>query len=119
MQGSRVPFADAGKSMPHVVIVGGGLSGLATAYRLRQAAANISVTVFESNFRPGGNIGTENHKGFVVEAGPNGFLDRTPAVPQLCNDLGLGQRLIAGTEAARKNRYLFLDGQLRKLPRGP
>jgi len=92
---------------------------MATAYRLRQAAANISVSVFESNVRPGGNIGTENHKGFVVESGPNGFLDRTPAVPQLCADLGLGERLIAGSEPARKNRYLFLDGQLRALPRGP
>lgn len=105
--------------MPHVVIVGGGISGLATAFRLRQAAAAISVTVLENNDRPGGNIGTENHNGFVVEIGPNGFLDRTSALPRLCSDLGLDGELVVGSEAARKNRYLFLKDKLCPLPRGP
>ncbi|HEY3789231.1 MAG TPA: protoporphyrinogen oxidase, partial [Urbifossiella sp.] len=105
--------------MPHVVIVGGGLSGLSTALRLKQLAPNSSITLLESRDRAGGNIITEDHKGFRVEAGPNGFLDRTPAVPQMCRDLGLGDRLIAASEAARKNRYLFLDGKLQRLPRGP
>ena len=104
--------------MPHVVIVGGGLSGLTTAFRLKQLAPDVSVTVLEDRARAGGNIGTEDHNGFRVEIGPNGFLDRTPAVPQLCTDLGLADRLVAGSEIARKNRYLFLDGQLRKLPGG-
>ena len=102
--------------MPHVVIIGGGLSGLAVAYRLQQAIPGVSVRILESRHRPGGNIGTELHNGFRVETGPNGFLDRTPFIPKLCQDLGLGDRLIAGSEAARKNRYLFLDGRLRKLP---
>ena len=105
--------------MPHVVIVGGGLSGLTAAYRLTQAAPDISVTLLESHTRTGGNIGTEDHNGFVVETGPNGFLDRTPAVLHLCRDLGLSDRLVAGSEAARKNRFLFLDGRLRKLPGSP
>lgn len=105
--------------MPHVVIVGGGLSGLAVAFRLKQTVPGVSVTVLERHDRPGGNIGTEEHDGFRVETGPNGFLDRTPFVPRLCRDLGLADRLIAATEAARKNRYLFLGGRLRKLPGGP
>ena len=69
--------------MPHVVIVGGGLTGLAVAYRLKQASPGTSVTVLESRDRPGGNVGTEDHNGFRVETGPNGFLDRTPSVPRL------------------------------------
>src|SRR5262245_57161441 len=105
--------------MPHVVIVGGGLSGLSVAFRLRQVAPGVSVTVLESHDRPGGNIGTEDHGGFRVELGPNGFLDRTPAVPQLCRDLELADRLIPASEGARKNRYLFLGGKLRKMPGGP
>ena len=105
--------------MPHVVIVGGGLSGLTTAFRLKQASPDFAVTVLEHRDRPGGNIGTEDHDGFRVEVGPNGFLDRTPSIPELCRDLGLADRLIAGSEAARKNRYLFLDGKLRRLPGGP
>src|SRR5947209_5492647 len=105
--------------MPHVVIVGGGLSGLSVALRLKQAVANVAVTVLERGPQPGGNIGTEDHHGFRVERGPNGFLDRTPAVPQLCRDLGLADRLIPASEGARKNRFLFLGGRLRKMPRGP
>ena len=64
--------------MSHVVVVGGGLTGLVVAYRLRQLATALTVTVLEPRDRPGGNIGTEEHDGFRVERGPNGFLDRTP-----------------------------------------
>jgi oxygen-dependent protoporphyrinogen oxidase len=105
--------------MPHVVIAGAGLTGLSVAYRLRRIAPSVSVTVLEPRDRPGGNIGTEDHDGFRVERGPNGFLDRTPSVPNLVCDLGLSDRLIAASEGSRKNRYLFLGGKLRRLPRGP
>src|SRR5262245_41758104 len=105
--------------MPHVVIAGGGLTGLSVAFRLRQLRPHVAVTVLEPRDRPGGNIGTEDHDGFRLERGPNGFLDRTPAVPNLVRDLGLSDRLIAASEGSRKNRYLFLGGKLRKLPRGP
>jgi oxygen-dependent protoporphyrinogen oxidase len=105
--------------MPHVVVVGGGLSGLSVAFRLGQLNPSASVAVLEPRERPGGNIGTEDHGGFRVERGPNGFLDRTPAVPNLVRDLGLSDRLVAASEGSRKNRYLFLGGKLRKLPRGP
>jgi len=106
-------------AMSHVVVVGGGLSGLAVAYRLKQAAPRVTVTVLEHRPRPGGNVGTDDRDGFRVERGPNGFLDRTPGLPRLCRDLGLADRLVAGSEAARKNRFLFLGDRLRKLPSGP
>jgi len=105
--------------MPHVVIVGGGLTGLSVAFRLKQLAPHVSITVLEPRDRAGGNIRTENHDGFRVECGPNGFLDRTPSVPNLVRDLGLSERLIAASEGSRKNRYLFLRGKLRKMPGGP
>ncbi len=105
--------------MPHVVIVGGGLTGLSVAFRLKQLAPDVSVAVLEPRDTPGGNIGTENHDGFRVERGPNGFLDRTPSVPKLVRDLGLSDQLIAASEGSRKNRYLYLRGKLRKLPSGP
>ncbi|MCI0700884.1 MAG: protoporphyrinogen oxidase [Planctomycetia bacterium] len=105
--------------MPHVVVVGGGLTGLTVAFRLKQFAPSVSVTVLESCARPGGNIQTEEQDGFRVEHGPNGFLDRTPAVPQLVSALGLTDRLIAASEGSRKNRYVFVRDKLRKLPGGP
>jgi oxygen-dependent protoporphyrinogen oxidase len=104
--------------MPSVVIVGGGLSGLALAYRLQQDAPQVAITVLEKDDHPGGKIHTETHDGFRVEVGPNGFLDTKPTTAALCRDLGLGDRLVAASEVAGKNRYLLLHGRLQRLPDG-
>src|SRR5271155_2431732 len=105
--------------MQRVVIVGAGISGLALAYRLRQAAPNVTVTVLEERARPGGAIWTEWRDGFQVECGPNGFLDSKPATLNLCRVLGLGEQLIASSEAARRKRFVFLDGTMHALPGKP
>jgi oxygen-dependent protoporphyrinogen oxidase len=105
--------------MPRVVVVGAGLSGLAVAFRLKQALPGVSITVLEGRSRPGGNVRTEDRDGFRVECGPNGFLDNKPGVTSLCRDLGLGDRLIAASEGSRKNRYVYLRDRLHKLPRSP
>lgn len=102
--------------MPRVVIVGGGISGLALAYRLERRLASVETIVLEERSRLGGVIGTERRDGFQVESGPNGFLDNKPFALALCRELGLGDRLLAAHDAARRNRYLFLDGRLRLLP---
>lgn len=99
-----------------VAIVGGGLSGLSLAFRLRQIRPDLGVTLLESNSRVGGNIATEDHQGFRVETGPNGFLDTKPHTVNLCRDLGLAPRLIPASEGARKNRYLFWNNELKPLP---
>ena len=59
--------------MRRVVIVGGGISGLAAAYRL-QRIAGLEVTLLEAEQRLGGKILTERDDGFVIEAGPDSFL---------------------------------------------
>jgi protoporphyrinogen/coproporphyrinogen III oxidase len=102
--------------MPSVVIVGAGISGLSLAYRLQQRARDLEITVLEQRDRPGGTMWTERRDGFQVEIGPNGFLDNKPSTLDLCRDLGLGDQLVAASEAAGRNRYLFLDGKLQRLP---
>jgi protoporphyrinogen/coproporphyrinogen III oxidase len=102
--------------MPRVVVIGAGLSGLSVAYRLHRLRPDLSITILERASRPGGNIWTERRDGFQVETGPNGFLDAKPSTLQLCRDLGLDDKLIHGSEAARKFRYLFWRGKLRMLP---
>src|SRR5215472_5276629 len=102
--------------MPRVIVVGAGISGLALAFRLRQAAPSLDVAVLEQRERPGGTVWTERRDGYQVEIGPNGFLDTKPDTLRLCQDLGLGERLLAASESSRRNRYLFLDGRLRALP---
>jgi oxygen-dependent protoporphyrinogen oxidase len=104
--------------MSQVVIVGGGLSGLSLAYRLQQAAPHAEIALLEKEDRSGGKIHTEVRDGFRIEHGPNGFLDTRPTTTALCRDLGLGDHLIPATEAAGKNRYLFLRGRLERLPDG-
>jgi oxygen-dependent protoporphyrinogen oxidase len=102
--------------MARVVIVGAGISGLAFAYRLSRLLPSAEITVLEQRDRPGGTMWTERREGFQVEVGPNGFLDNKPATLGLCRELGLGDRLLCASEAAEQNRYLFLDGNLRRLP---
>ncbi len=112
--------------MPKVVIVGAGISGLALAYRLTKVIPAADVTVLEQQDRPGGAMWTERipasfpNSGlatrWLVEIGPNGFLDTKPSTLALCHDLGLGDRLVPANESASRNRYLFLGGKLRLLP---
>jgi oxygen-dependent protoporphyrinogen oxidase len=99
-----------------IVIIGAGISGLAVAYRLQQALPAANITVLEQNARPGGTVWTEERDGFRIEAGPNGFLDTKLATVDLSRDAGLGDRLVPASEAASRNRYLFLGGRLRPLP---
>jgi len=80
-----------------VVVVGAGVAGLAAAWDLAQAGAD--VTVLESERRPGGVIVTERRDGFLVEGGPDGFLAAEPELPALAGDLGIADRLV--TQRAR------------------
>jgi protoporphyrinogen/coproporphyrinogen III oxidase len=99
-----------------VVIVGAGISGLAAAFRIRQRLPTADIIVLELRSTPGGNVGTLARDGFRIELGPNGLFDAKPHALDLCRDLGLGERLVPGSEAARKNRYVFLRDRLRALP---
>src|SRR5260370_35113512 len=103
--------------MKQVVIVGGGISGLATAYRLQQNCPAVAITVLEGSQRPGGTIWTERQDGFQVEIGPNGFLDNKTFTLRLCQNLGLGDRLVPASEASGQNRYLLWNEKLEPLPR--
>jgi oxygen-dependent protoporphyrinogen oxidase len=105
--------------MPRIVIIGGGISGLSLAYRLRQLVPAAETLLLEERARPGGTLWTERRDGFQVEIGPNGFLDTKPSTLDLCRDVGLGDRLVAASADAQRNRYLFLDGRLQALPGSP
>jgi len=70
-----------------VLVVGGGVSGLTTAYRLHRAG--VDVTVVEADERPGGRIGAIEIGGVTVETGPDSFLARKPWAVELCKELQL------------------------------
>ena len=74
--------------MRRVVIIGGGISGLSTAYYLLKRG--IPSTILESRPRLGGVIQTEHVDGCTVEAGPDSFISAKPAALELIRELGLG-----------------------------
>jgi len=105
-----------------VVIVGGGITGLTTAYRLLRAGRDaadrpIAVTVLEERPRLGGNIVTERRDGFVIDGGPDSFVAVRPHATALCKEIGLGDRLIPTTERNRRV-YVLHEGGLEELPEG-
>lgn len=107
--------------MKHIVVVGGGIAGLAAAYRLqtlaREAALPFRITLFERDTQLGGKIRTERHDGFIVEGGPDTFLAYKPWGVALCKELGLAARL-RGTNQAHRKTYVMRDGRLHRLPEG-
>jgi len=108
--------------MSRVAIVGGGLSGLATAFHVLKESNRVGlkteITLLESGPRLGGKISTVATKGFHCETGPNGFLDNVPETLDLVDILGIEDRLVRSSDAARR-RFIVSGGRLHQLPEGP
>ena len=98
------------------VVVGAGISGLTLAWALR--ARGTPVTLLETSERVGGQIRSWVEDGFVLEAGPNGFLDRDGTVARVAEALGIGDRLRPAAAAADR-RAIFVRGKVRSLPSRP
>ena len=94
-----------------VVIVGGGMSGLAAAYEL--ARRSVSFLLLEATPAVGGVIKTERIDGFVIDAGPDALLTQKPAAIDLCRELGLSDRL---RPQMQRGAFLVRGGALRALP---
>ena len=101
--------------MPEVVIIGGGISGLSTAYYLAQGG--VASTIVESRPRLGGVIRTESVEGCTIEAGPDSFLSIKPAALALIRELGLAGQVIGSNDHLRVT-YVRKGGRLVPLPDG-
>lgn len=101
--------------MSHVVIIGGGISGLAAAHRLSEQ--NVHVTLLEASPRLGGTIHTEQRDGFLLERGPDSFISEKPQALALAKRLGLESRLVQTNEQFRRS-FIVRNGRLRAVPEG-
>jgi oxygen-dependent protoporphyrinogen oxidase len=98
------------------VIVGGGISGLSLGFELLERGQD--VVLLEAGDRLGGNVHSREVDGFLLEEGPNAFLDNEPAMILMIDRLGLTPR-VRPADPSAKERFLFSRGQLRAVPSVP
>ncbi len=109
------------KEEKHLVIVGGGITGLSAAFYAHRKAQGeglpLRITIVEKSSRLGGKINTLHKEGFVIERGPDSFLARKYPIIQLSKDLGLENEL-TGTNPKAKRSYILHQGKLHPMPPG-
>lgn len=107
--------------MKRVVIIGGGISGLAAAQRMlelgRDSGRQFDITLLEANSQTGGIVQTEERDGFLLERGPDSFISEKPAALELAQQLGLESRLIQTNQNHRRS-FVVRNGRLLPIPEG-
>lgn len=115
-----IPASSASRPNKHVVIVGGGITGLSAAWRLQQAG--VPYTLIERSDGWGGKVHTETvttdtGEAFVIETGADAFLTRKPWALQLAHELGLHDRII-GVNGDNNRTFVLSGGRLVPIPDG-
>lgn len=107
--------------MKKIIIIGGGISGLASAYYakslIQRENLSAKVVLIEKESRLGGTICTLRDKDCIIEGGPDCFLSEKPWALLLARELGVTHR-ISGTNEANKGTYILSKGKLHPLPDG-
>lgn len=107
--------------IPHIVIVGGGIAGLAAAHRLQELSRErelpLQFTLLEASDRFGGTLATEKRDGFLMELGPDSFISEKPWALALCRRMGMESELI-GTQDQHRATFVVRNGKLELLPEG-
>jgi oxygen-dependent protoporphyrinogen oxidase len=102
-----------------VVIIGGGITGLAAAYYLQKKAASqnlpFEVKLIEASHRLGGKMQTVVRDGFVIERGPDSFLERKQSVLRLAKEVGIEDKLVNNSAG---QSYIYANQRLILMPGG-
>lgn len=100
-----------------IAVIGGGISGLAAAHRLRELLPSAQVTLFESSDRLGGILHTIERDGYLIERSADMFTTREPWALDLCQRIGLADDLI-NTDPRYRRAFVIHRGQLVPVPEG-
>jgi oxygen-dependent protoporphyrinogen oxidase len=103
--------------MKRVVIVGGGVTGLAAAHALEKANERCEVRLLEASSQLGGNLNTIRHNGFIIDTGPDSWIAAKPHATKLAREVGLGDELI-GTRPDTRRVYIVWQRKLHPMPEG-
>src|SRR3954447_26446280 len=101
--------------MSRIVIIGGGISGLAAAHRILELNPAAQVAILEASDRLGGTIQTTDRDGFLLERGPDSFISEKPQALALARRLNLESQLIQTNEEFRRS-FIVRGGRLRAVP---
>jgi protoporphyrinogen/coproporphyrinogen III oxidase len=103
-----------------VVVIGGGVSGLAAAHQLTEMGGSnppFDVLLLEASNRIGGTVRTHHREGFLLEGGPDAFVSEKPEALELAKRIGLGPQLIETNESHRRS-FVVRRGRLHPTPEG-
>ena len=102
-----------------VVIIGGGITGLTSAYYLQKEAEKtgrpLDIKLIEASHRLGGKIQTVKKDGFVIERGPDSFLESKTSAARLAKEVGLDNDLVNNSTGTA---YVLVNGELHPMPGG-
>ncbi|GGF41071.1 FAD-dependent oxidoreductase [Williamsia phyllosphaerae] len=103
------------ESDPRVAVIGGGVSGLVAALRLRQRLGSRAVIdVFEASSAPGGLLASQRVDGLLLDSGAESFIVRRPEAVALIDELGLTDHVVTPTT---RRPAVLAGGRLHPLPR--
>jgi oxygen-dependent protoporphyrinogen oxidase len=100
-----------------VVVIGGGIAGLAAAHRVTELDQQLEVIVLEAGDRAGGVLATERRDGFLIERSADNFITDPPWAVELCRRIGFAGQLIETTRQER-GAMVVCRGRLVKVPAG-
>ncbi len=106
--------------MKKIVIIGGGIAGLAAAYRVQEEiskGASYECVLLEDSENFGGKISTHRFDGFIVERGPDSFISQKPWAIELCKKIGIGDSLV-GTNPDHPKTYVYTGKRMVTMPDG-
>ncbi|CAN0238641.1 unnamed protein product, partial [Chrysoparadoxa australica] len=99
-----------------IAVLGGGISGLSTAWYLKKKG--FEVTLFEAQEDTGGVIRSVSNQYSVFDFGPNTIRDKTGSVSEMITDLGLEDEVLSMSEGS-KTRFIVKNGELKKIKQNP
>ncbi len=108
---------DADLKPRKIAVIGGGVSGLAAAHRVRELNPAAEVALLEAGPRLGGMLGTTWRDGFLIERSADMFTTREPWALDLCQRLGIADELIE-TNSNHRRAFVVHQGQLANIHAG-